>query len=495
MQLIQELPLSVDLPKDVAPLNREACRAYLDQTTFRPQPSEYSKSYPLWPGSVGLEIEMLPVVAAPASGQAFPGSVPLQGEGFSSASILRQEAKRHGWTTEETTGDHGQPLLLKLGLEEQDNISFEPGGQVEFSSRPYPCLGEAVRRMNHVQKLLDHAFAERGVSFVQVGIDPWHTVAEIGLQMPKGRYRAMDQHYSAIGEYGQRMMRQTCTLQVNLDFGADEQTMVKRYLASQLFAPVATATFAYSPIVDRKAQGVRSFRSRIWRHTDPTHTGFVGMEHPLIGRGTMTRQAWVDAYLEFALNATVVFVAALDYYVPRGTVTFGEWLTKPIRGVSPTMADFVTHLTLLFPEVRPRGFLEIRSIDCQPRAFQGVPAAYATGLLYDNKTLDRLLDLLLPVRSQLPELIRRAEGGLTDPQLAALAKSVMTLACEGFAALPGCFKATGGERELTVFADTFTQRELTPADAVILQLQATGAPYLPLSAYQALEQRWAALLN
>lgn len=487
--------MPVDLPKDVTPLDRAACRAYLDQNTFRLQPIDYGKKYPKWPGSVGLEIEMLPVIAAPAAGLDYPGSMPLQDPGFSSATILRAEAARRGWSIEETTGDHGQPLLLKLGLEEQDNISFEPGGQVEFSSRPYPCLGDAVRRMHQMQGLLDRAFAAHGVKFVQVGIDPWHTVSEIGLQMPKGRYRAMDQHYQAIGEYGQRMMRQTCTLQVNLDFGASEATMVKRYLASQLFAPMATATFAYSPVVDRKDQGVRSFRSRIWRHTDPTHTGFVGIDHPLIERGAMTRQAWVDAYLEFALNATVVFVAALDYYVPRGTITFGEWLTTPIRGVSPTAADLATHLSLLFPEVRPRGFLEVRSIDCQPRAFQNVPAAYVTGLLYDDKTLDRLLDLLLPVRAQLPELIRRAEGGLADPQLAALAKAVMALACEGFAALPGCFKATGGERELAVFADTFTARSLTPADAVIAQLKATQATYLPLSGYQTLEDRWAAQLT
>ena len=407
--------MPVDLPKDVTPLDRAACRAYLDQNTFRLQPIDYGKKYPKWPGSVGLEIEMLPVIAAPAAGLDYPRSMPLQDPGFSSATILRAEAAHHGWSIEETTGDHGQPLLLKLGLEEQDNISFEPGGQVEFSSRPYPCLGDAVRRMQQMQGLLDQAFAAYGVKFVQVGIDPWHTVPEIGLQMPKGRYRAMDQHYQAIGEYGQRMMRQTCTLQVNLDFGATEATMVKRYLASQLFAPMATATFAYSPVVDRKDQGVRSFRSRIWRHTDPTHTGFVGIDHPLIERGAMTRQAWVDAYLEFAL--------------------------------------------------------------------------------YDDKTLDGLLDLLLPVRAQLPELIRRAEGGLADPQLAALAKAVMALACEGFAALPGCFKATGGERELAVFADTFTARSLTPADAVIAQLKATQAPYLPLSGYQALEDRWAAQLT
>src|SRR5262245_60261962 len=95
-------------------LTRSALRAYLDDTTFRLRPKDYELKYPKWPGSVGLEIEMLPVV--PRNGQAASG-VRLQGDGETSASILRAEAKKRGWSTEDTPDDHGQSLLLKVDLD------------------------------------------------------------------------------------------------------------------------------------------------------------------------------------------------------------------------------------------------------------------------------------------------------------------------------------------------------------------------------------------
>ncbi len=473
-------------------LDRDACRAYLEQTTFRLRPKDYREKYPNWPGSVGLEIEMQPVFTAPAAVNGLPGSVPLQGEGLTSAAFLSEEAKRRGWKPEYTDGDGGRQLLLRLELDDGDNISFEPGGQVEFSSKPYPCLSDAVRRMRAVQEILDKLYAQHGAQFVQIGINPWHTVPELGLQMPKGRYRAMDRYYAAIGEYGQRMMRQTCTVQVNLDFGPDEQTLAKRYLAAQLLAPVAAATFAYSPIVDRRAFGGAGFRSRIWRHTDPSHTGLPGL---LKIANKMTRQECVDSYLDFALNATVVFVADAGYRVPEVPVRFADWLDRPLFGVKPKLADFAMHLTLMFPEVRPRGFLELRSIDCQSRAFQSVPGAYWTGLLYDGKATDRLLELLLPRREETVALLVKAEEGLSNPTLATLAKQVMGLAADGFASLSTCFREACSEADFLAFKEHFTDRGRTPADDVLDQMGLDGKPYVTLQGMNALESRWASLIK
>ncbi len=47
--------------------------------------------------------------------------------------------------------------------------------------------------------------------------------------------------FYGISPYGRRMMRQTCTMQVNLDFGSSEEMLAKRYVAANLIAPFATA--------------------------------------------------------------------------------------------------------------------------------------------------------------------------------------------------------------------------------------------------------------
>ncbi len=469
-------------------LTRAGCRDHLSNSTFRYRSPEYTKKYPTWPGMVGLEIEMLPIIPASHPGQS-PKRVALQGPGESIAAILGELATRNHWRMTKTEDDHGREMLLQILLDEGDNISFEPGGQVEFSSKPYPCLGDATARMRSVQGCLDAALKDRGIELTQVGINPWHSLAELGLQMPKARYRAMDEYFSRIGPYGQRMMRQTCTIQVNLDFGPDENTLARRYLASVLLAPIATATFANSPIVDGKTTGARTFRSRVWRHTDPTHTGMPGLD---LLTDAITRDDCIETYLKFALDAHVVFVAGLDYKVPRN-VTFGDWLDRPIDGVSPTLADFETHMSLLFPEVRPRGFLELRSIDCQPRAFQQVPAAYMTGLLYDAKARDALIALLLPRKVELKDLLLRAETGLTHAPLAKLADQVMGLAMDGFERLPPCFKAHGSEHELTVFRESFTARGRTLADDILDRQAKDGTPGISLSSLRALEDAWARL--
>lgn len=471
------------------PLTRAAARAFLEANTFKLRPADYAQKYPKWQGSVGLEIEMLPVMA-PAPGLDYPRHVTLQGREHSIAAILRAYAQERGFKLEDTEDDHGRPLLLRVLLDEDDNFSFEPGGQVEFSSKPYPCLSDAVKRMRTMQATLDKLFAPHGISLTQVGINPWHTLAEIGLQMPKGRYRAMDRYFSRLGPYGQRMMRQTCTVQVNLDFGPTEATLARRYLASMLLAPIAGATFANSPVVDRETSTARGFRCRVWRHVDNTRTGLPGLDR--VAR-ELTRAACIDTYLEFAMAAGLVFVAGHDYAVPDSGITFSDWVDKPLYNLKPGLDDFKTHMSLLFPEVRPRGFLELRSIDCQPRAFQTAPAAYMTGLLYDDQALDRLIELLLPLKDEIPGLLAEAEHGLAHPLLATLSKQVMALADEGFNRLAPCFVEGGTARELATFRAHFTERGRTPADDIIDQLTQDKTPYLRLSSLRLLEERWEGL--
>lgn len=413
--------------------------------------------------------------------------VPLHKGEVASAAIIRELATLYGWKTTETEDDHGNPMLLQAFMEEGGNISFEPGGQVEFSSAPYPCLSDALRRMKSVQSTLEQTFATRGIEFVQVGINPWHTVPEIGLQMAKSRYRAMNDYYARISEFGQRMMRQTCTIQVNLDFGPDEETLARRYLAAQLLSPVMAGAFAYSCVVDDKVSDALGLRSRIWRHTDPTHTGLPGLAKIA---ATPTRKSCVDSYFDFVMNATVVFVTGAGYKVPPPDFTFSDWLTNGFNGVKPTMDDFNVHLSLMFPEVRPRGFLEVRSIDCQSRVFQSVPSSFVTGLLYNDAALAKVLELLLAERVSIPDLLVESQFGLRSEKLAALAKQVTEIALEGFSGLPACFKGENAEKEFAAFYRIFTSAGRTPADDVRDRVRADGTAGITLSGLRALEERW-----
>src|ERR1700683_4021001 len=91
--------------------------------------------------------------------------------------------------------------------------------------------------------------------------------------------------------------------------------------------------------------GYRSFRAACWQALDPTRTGLAYAPGDPAVR-----------YLDFALNASA-FLVGSD---PRAVMSYRDWIEDQGE-VDPHEWD--AHLTTLFPEVRPRGYFEVRSID------------------------------------------------------------------------------------------------------------------------------------
>lgn len=379
------------------------------------------------------------------------------------------KAKRSDWTFVDSP--EGSKHLMNVLLEDEDQLSFEPGGQLEFSSKPYPCLSDALRRTKEIQAIVDQAAREQGITIMQVGMNPWRSVEEIGLQMNKPRYQAMNQFFAAQGVHGQRMMRQTCTIQLNLDFGSTEDVMSKRYILGNLLAPFATATFANSPFLNGEINGYKSNRGDTWQHMDPTRTGFPKLDDVIRLR---SRKACVDAYLDWVLKGRVVFSERHDFKVMNGQFTFGDWLAQGFEGRKPVLKDFQTHLSLQFPEVRARGFLELRSVDAQHRYWQAAPGVYYTALIYDDRSLDDALDLLLPEFPRLKDLWAKAPKGLEDKDVARLSKRLVEIAMEGFERMPSCYKGEDGKEILTKFYERYTSKGLTPADDMLKAFKARG---------------------
>jgi gamma-glutamylcysteine synthetase len=105
---------------------------------------------------------------------------------------------------------------------------------------------------------------------------------------------------------------------VNLDFGPDETTMAKRFLASMLLAPISGAIFNYSAFESGQLLDVTGFRQRVWRHLDPSRTDIPNLTHLL---KNLNKKACVDTWLEFVMGARVVFVAKDNYRVVHENFT------------------------------------------------------------------------------------------------------------------------------------------------------------------------------
>jgi glutamate--cysteine ligase len=396
------------------------------------------------PPRVGLEIEMLVVRDHRAA------TIPEILDAIAPLIELRE--------LEDTTVP-GSPPCLGYG---STGLTFEPGGQIEIVSPPHTSIARALEDVAKLEMLLDRVLLWRGMRRLHVGINPWQDAPSIQLQTPLPRYLAMQDYFARIGSDGARMMRLCCAIQINLDTGSPSQ-MRRRWRLANLVTPVFTAMFANSPFADGHPSGWKSTRAAVWQGVDPSRTGVI------------TGEDGPSAYHAFALDAGLLLRRTRDGYLHGNPgFTFRDWLAAD---EGPTLDDWHYHLTTLFPQVRPRGFFELRCFDALPPRWRAVPVAVASALLMGDDACARGIDLLEPHRSDLDSIsLAGARGGLDDPTVATLARSVMRLAQDGLPGLPEDWISADIASCVGAYDEWYTARGRCPAD----DLLDTGPTEVPL---------------
>lgn len=188
------------------------------------------------------------------------------------------------------------------------HVTFEPGGQVEFSPPPEADASAAVAVVEALRTEATRRLATVGIDLVATSVDPWLAIRRPALQRTDARYRAMDEHYAAIGPAGRVFMRSTASTQVCVGLCPGEAGR-RQWWVANLVAPLLATAFGDD---GRRTTAIRS--------SDP-------------GRHVID---WVD---RDPVEAYEDFADAAGRFQPD-------------------------HVSTLFPPVRPRGsYLEIRSVD------------------------------------------------------------------------------------------------------------------------------------
>ena len=295
--------------------------------------------------------------------------------------VLEGLRDRYGWDPVEEGGK-----LIGL-TKDGANVSLEPGGALELSGAPLETIHQTCDEVNeHLREVKSIADAI-GVGFIGLGAAPEWMHDEMPL-MPKGRYKLMDAYMDRVGISGTTMMRRTCTVQVNLDFGS-EADMVKKMRVALALQPVATALFANSPFFEGKPNGMKSYRSWVWRNLDEDRTGML----PFVFEDGFGFERYVD----YALDVPMYFVYRDGKYIDALGMSFRDFMQgklPALPGEVPTLSDWADHLTTIFPEARLKKFIEMRGADGGPwRRLCALPAFWV-GLTYDSGALDAAWDLV-----------------------------------------------------------------------------------------------------
>jgi len=367
--------------------------------SFSPDRSDASR--------IGAEVELLALDVATRR------PMPLTDGATSLIALLRRIAREFAWT--EFAAYDG---TVRFDVHGTGIISFEPGGQIEFSSAPFASASAMVRNLHGLVLPLRERLLSEGIELVSVGIDPCNDAVDIPLQLRVSRYERMTRHFERIGPFGIRMMRQTAAIQVSVDRGA---TPWHRWRLLNALTPYLIAIFANSPDYRGEDSGHRSYRAHCWRQLDPTRTGVAEpSDDP------------AASYTRFAAAATDI----LD-------------------------EGWASHLTTLFPEVRPSGHYEVRSCDAIDPRWYAAPIVFISALTYDRRASQEAS--LLAADSRV--LLRSAgEHALRNPDIARTGRDLFQLALDGAKRLGASYIDADTLDTATEFYSTFTARDRSPAD-------------------------------
>lgn len=340
------------------------------------------------------------------------------------AQLLEGMAERFDWKKIMEDG-----LIIGL-IQDRQSVSLEPGGQFELSGAPLETLHQTCAEVNSHLYQVKAVAEEMGLGFIGLGFHPKLPVDGIPI-MPKGRYQIMRNYMPKVGSHGHNMMFRTCTVQVNLDFGSEED-MVNKFRVGLALQPIATALFANSPFTEGKPNGFLSFRSEIWKDVDNNRTGML----PFVFHDDFGFQKYVD----YALDVPMYFAYRNKRYVDCAGMSFRDFMVgklPSLPGERATINDWENHLTTIFPEVRLKKFLEMRGADGGPwRKLCALPAFWV-GLLYDETSLQAALEIIRDWTAEEREMLRNKvpSMGLKTPfrdgLLRHVAQDVVNLAKEG----------------------------------------------------------------
>jgi glutamate--cysteine ligase len=381
------------------------------------------------PGRIGAEVELIALEATSLR------PCQIEGQGLSSLGFLRHYGRALGWIEE--LSPKGTPRFRLPG---QGTLTFEPGGQLEFSTIAATTASEVLANLRAVVPALVAAAGSDGITLLETGIDPFNPIESAPLQLTADRYTRMARYFAAIGPHGARMMRQTAAFHLNLDFGRENML---RWRVLNAAAPYLTAIFANSSRYAGRPTVHASNRALAWRGLDPARTG-------ILPAGPVAE----DEYLDFALGAPAMLLDPTD----GGYAPFGEHWGMP----DVTLHDWHEHLSTLFPEIRPRGYLEVRCIDAVSSPWYAAPIVLLAGLLYHRASLVAA-DALLG--SPNPDLLNRAAVlGLREDAIGGTARDLWTIGLTGAAALGTPFVGGQDLEQAREFFTRFTMQGRSPSD-------------------------------
>ncbi|WP_305178863.1 glutamate-cysteine ligase family protein, partial [Faecalibaculum rodentium] len=258
-------------------------------------------------------------------------------------------------------------------------ITLEPGSQFEVSFL-------YTRDMDQLKAWYDQAMAPvmklvetQGADVVWSGGLPTVPADEV-RRIDKHRYEYMEAWFARTGNRGREMMKATASVHVSIDY-ADEADFVRKVRAANILHPLLAFLMSNTPDYAGQDNPDILLRDSIWSDTDPARTG--------IPDGLFDEGFGYQGYADWLEQIPVILMADGGTYVPEPDLTVGQTGEK----YGWNKAHIQHLLSMAFPDVRVKNFIEIRSADSVKPPYITAYAALIRALFYSRETVDWVLSL------------------------------------------------------------------------------------------------------
>ena len=259
-------------------------------------------------------------------------------------------------------------------------VTIEPAAQVELSAGPFHELASAQACFERFEEKLCGVLAPKHGKLAKAGYHPTARATNLEL-IPKQRYEYMNRYLGAVSPFGPCMMRGSASTQVSIDY-ASIGDCIRKYRVASMLTPILSLICDNSPIFEGAPRTHRMVRTEIWQHCDPERCGIVP--------GAVEDGFSLRDYARWVYDTPAILVPDGQGGWHEDSRRFSEiYAARPMD-----RADIEHALSMVFPDVRLKTYLEIRPADAMPVPYVVAYAALVKGIFYCEESLTRVEELI-----------------------------------------------------------------------------------------------------
>ena len=259
-------------------------------------------------------------------------------------------------------------------------VTLEPSAQIEISICPYENLETIKQIYENFLTNINSILEPLEYKIIALSCIPVSNINSIST-IPKRRYKIMEEYFNSIGTRGIEMMKGTCSTQVSIDFFSEDDFRKKiqvAYFLTPIFKLISNnANYFQSKKINNFLK-----RSEIWSHTDSKRCD--------IPPNIFSQNYGFENYAEYLSKVPLIFYSKNNQIIKTGNKTVNEIF----KNQSINNYDILHIISMVFPDVRLKKYLEIRCADCMPFEYVLGYCALIKGIFYSDAALDVLINTI-----------------------------------------------------------------------------------------------------